>query len=152
MARTAMTGTAAATTGAVTLPIGTRKGASTAAQRRISTDLKLSPPVFLGHIVHHMMFDPAIDARYSWRSARAWPTVYRPTDAGKTWKESSAPPAFRRYQTRAVRWITYLASHLAMRTNRIPGTPVRHPRGYEVRQRRGNLDRLLLYQRRPAVP
>ena len=58
MARTAMTGTAAATTGAVTLLIGTRKGAFTLRSDGSRRTWKLSPPMFLGHIVHHMMLDP----------------------------------------------------------------------------------------------
>ena len=98
MARTAMTGTAAATTGAVTLLIGTRKGAFTLRSDGSRRTWKLSPPMFLGHIVHHMRLDPR-DRRtmlMAVSTGHLGPTVYRSTDAGKTWKESSAPPAFRK--------------------------------------------------------
>jgi photosystem II stability/assembly factor-like uncharacterized protein len=54
--------------------------------------------MFLGHIVHHMVLDPR-DRRtllMAVSTGHLGPTIYRSTDAGRTWKESSAPPAFRK--------------------------------------------------------
>ena len=58
MAQTAITGTPAATKGAVTLLIATRKGAFTLRCDASRRTWKLSAPMFLGHIVHHMVLDP----------------------------------------------------------------------------------------------
>ncbi len=82
--------------GAVTLLIGTRKGAFTLksdAGRRAWT---LSAPIFLGHIIHHVIADPR-DRRTVLMAASTGhlgPTIFCSTDRGKRWKESSAPPAF----------------------------------------------------------
>jgi photosystem II stability/assembly factor-like uncharacterized protein len=54
--------------------------------------------MFLGHIVHHMVLDPR-DRRtmlMAVSTGHLGPTIYRSTNAGKTWKECSAPPAFRK--------------------------------------------------------
>jgi photosystem II stability/assembly factor-like uncharacterized protein len=57
---------------------------------------KLSGPVFLGHIVHHAIVDPR-DGRtqlVGLRTGHLGPTVFRSTDFGATWQESTRPPAF----------------------------------------------------------
>jgi hypothetical protein len=57
---------------------------------------KLVGPVFLGHIVHHLVLDPR-DRRtmlMACRTGHLGPTVFRTTDRGKTWKEAAQPPAF----------------------------------------------------------
>ena len=82
--------------GAVTLLIGTRKGAFTLKSDRTRRAWKLSAPIFLGHIIHHVVCDPR-DRRTMLMAASTGhlgPTLYRSTNAGKTWKESPAPPAF----------------------------------------------------------
>lgn len=82
--------------GAVTLLIGTRKGAFTLKSDRTRRTWKVSSPMFLGHIIHHVVADPR-DRRTMLMAASTGhlgPTVYRSTDAGKTWKEAAAPPAF----------------------------------------------------------
>ena len=86
----------AAENGAVTLLIGTRKGAFTLKSDRTRRAWKLSAPIFLGHIIHHIVCDPR-DRRTMLMAASTGhlgPTLFRSTDGGKTWKESSAPPAF----------------------------------------------------------
>lgn len=86
----------AAKNGAVTLLIGTRKGAFTLKSDRTRRTWKLSPPLFLGHIVHHVVCDPR-DRRTILMAASTGhlgPTLFRSADAGKTWKESPTPPAF----------------------------------------------------------
>jgi len=82
----------------VTLLIGTRKGAFTLKTDRARRTWTLSAPIHLGHIVHHIVCDPR-DRRTILMAASTGhlgPTVFRSTDAGKTWKESSTPPAFKK--------------------------------------------------------
>jgi photosystem II stability/assembly factor-like uncharacterized protein len=78
--------------------VATRKGGfilkSDSARRR----WQLRGPIMLGHIVHHMVLDPR-DRRSMLMAARTGhlgPTVFRSGDAGRTWKEASRPPAFRK--------------------------------------------------------
>ena len=88
--------TNATTSGVITLFIGTRKGAFTLKSDRTRRSWRLSAPIHLGHIVHHMVCDPR-DNRTILMAASTGhlgPTIFRSTDAGKTWKESTAPPAF----------------------------------------------------------
>jgi len=83
-------------TGPVALLIGTRKGAFILRGNRTRRTWKLSAPMFLGHIVHHVVLDPR-DRRtmlMATRTGHLGPTVFRSTDFGKTWKEANAPPAF----------------------------------------------------------
>src|SRR3970040_1114765 len=82
--------------GTVAALIGTRKGAFILRGDRARRNWKLSMPMFLGHIVHHMVLDPR-DRRTLLMAARTGhlgPTVFRSADDGKTWQESSRPPAF----------------------------------------------------------
>src|SRR6266581_2230464 len=91
-----MTTTPQPATGAVALLVGTRKGAFIVRGDRSRRVWKLSLPIFLGHIVHHLVLDPR-DGRTMLMAARTGhlgPTVFRSTDFGKTWKEAQAPPAF----------------------------------------------------------
>jgi hypothetical protein len=77
-------------TGSVTLLIGTRKGAFILGGDPTRRTWKLSAPMFLGHIVHHVVLDPR-DRRTILMAARTGhlgPTVFRSTDFGKTWKEA----------------------------------------------------------------
>jgi photosystem II stability/assembly factor-like uncharacterized protein len=83
-------------TGSIALLIGTRKGAFILRSDRTRRTWKLSAPMFLGHIVHHLVLDPR-DRRtmlMASSTGHLGPTMFRSTDAGKTWKESVAPPAF----------------------------------------------------------
>jgi hypothetical protein len=83
-------------TGAVALLIGTRKGTFILRGDRTRRTWKLSAPMFLGHIVHHVVLDPR-DRRtilMATRTGHLGPTVFRSTDSGKTWKEAKTPPAF----------------------------------------------------------
>ncbi|MGH7272919.1 MAG: glycosyl hydrolase, partial [Nitrospiria bacterium] len=63
-------------------------------QRRQSW--KLSDPIFLGHIAHHVVLDPRDNQTMliAARTGHLGPTVFRSTDSGKTWKEAERPPAF----------------------------------------------------------
>lgn len=82
--------------GAVTLWIGTRKGAfsmKSDAERKTWT---LTGAHFVGHVVHHVVADPREKGvvLVAARTGHLGPTVFRSEDAGKTWKEASKPPAF----------------------------------------------------------
>lgn len=84
--------------GAVTLLIGTRKGAFTLKSDRARRAWKVSPPMFLGHIIHHVVADPR-DRRTILMAASTGhlgPTIFRSTDRGRTWKETAKPPAFQK--------------------------------------------------------
>jgi hypothetical protein len=94
--RKPMTTTRRPAAGAVALLVGTRKGAFILRGDRSRRTWKLSAPIFLGHIVHHLVLDPR-DGRTMLMAARTGhlgPTVFRSTDFGKTWKEAQTPPAF----------------------------------------------------------
>jgi hypothetical protein len=80
----------------VALLIGTRKGAFIMRGDRSRRTWKLSSPLFLGHIVHHLVLDPR-DGRTMLMAASTGhlgPTLFRSTDAGRTRKGSAAPPSF----------------------------------------------------------
>lgn len=82
--------------GPVTLLIGTRKGAFFLKSDAARGTWKLSAPVYLGHIIHHVVQDPR-DGRTILMAARTGhlgPTVFRSVDRGTTWREARVPPAF----------------------------------------------------------
>jgi len=85
-------------TGSLALLIGTRKGGFILRGDRDRKTWRMSGPHFLGSQIHHMVFDPR-DRRTLLMAARTGhlgPTVFRSTDFGRTWKEASKPPAFRK--------------------------------------------------------
>ena len=76
--------------------VATRKGLWTLAGDAARRSWKLSPPMFLGHVVHHAVLDPR-DRKTLLAAARTGhlgPTVFRSLDSGRTWKEATTPPAF----------------------------------------------------------
>ena len=78
-----------------TLAVATRKGVFF-----LQPDQKgvwrLSDPVFLGHIVNHVAVDPRNQRTMlaGARTGHLGPTVFRSSDAGRTWQEATRPPAF----------------------------------------------------------
>jgi hypothetical protein len=83
-------------TGKVVLLVATRKGAFLLKSDGSRRTWKSTGPIFLGHVVHHLVMDPR-DRRTLVMAARTGhlgPTVFRSTDLGRTWKEASRPPAF----------------------------------------------------------
>jgi photosystem II stability/assembly factor-like uncharacterized protein len=95
------------------LLLGTRKGAwiiSGDAERR---SWRASDPMFLGHVIQHAVLDPR-DGRTLLAGARTGhlgPTLFRSRDLGRSWQESSGPPAFpqgdpHERTLRAVFWLT----------------------------------------------
>lgn len=89
---------ATTTKGAVTLLIGTRKGAFTLTSDRTRRTWKLSAPIHLGHIIHHVVADPRDrhTVLMAASTGHLGPTIFRSTDRGKTWKEAAKPPAFQK--------------------------------------------------------
>src|SRR5262245_33003389 len=78
------------------LLVGTKKGAFFLTAGPGRERWTLSEPAFLGHIVHHAVLDPR-DRRTLLLAARTGhlgPTVFRSTDAGRSWREARRPPAF----------------------------------------------------------
>lgn len=80
------------------LLIATRKGAFILRSDAARRAWILSDPIFLGHMVHHIVQDPR-EPRFMLMAARTGhlgPTVFRSADFGKTWVEAQKPPAFRK--------------------------------------------------------
>ena len=77
------------TPNSVALLIATKKGAFILKSDSKRRAWQLTGPIFLGHIVHHLMLDPR-DQRTLLLAAKTGhlgPTVFRSTNFGKTWKE-----------------------------------------------------------------
>jgi hypothetical protein len=97
-----------------TLWIGTRKGAFALRPDARRKTWKLAGPQFLGHIIHHIVQDPR-EPRVVLMAAKTGhlgPTVFRSADRGRTWREASQPPAFRKAaegeEARAVQRVFWL--------------------------------------------
>ncbi|MDQ3025221.1 MAG: glycosyl hydrolase [Pseudomonadota bacterium] len=76
--------------------VGTRKGLFVLEADRRRRSWRMEGPHFLGQVVNHAVVDPR-DRRTLLAGVKAGHlghTVYRSGDFGKTWQESSAPPAF----------------------------------------------------------
>ena len=101
-------------TGPVTLLIATRKGAWFLKGDSGRKSWEIEGPVFLGHIVHHIVLDPRDQGTLlmAARTGHLGPTVFRSTDDGKTWREASQPPAFAKapegQQGRVVDYVLWL--------------------------------------------
>ena len=80
----------------VTVLVATRKGAFFLKSDAARKSWKIGAPIFLGHIVHHMVQDPREPKTIlaAARTGHLGPTIFRSNDSGKTWKEAKTPPAF----------------------------------------------------------
>jgi len=78
------------------LLVGTRKGAFYLDSKDDGKSWKLTGPTFLGHIVYHMIADPenGNNMVMAAKTGHLGPTMYRSSDGGKNWIESTKPPAF----------------------------------------------------------
>ena len=78
------------------LLIGTRKGAFVLRGDAKRKQWTLSNPIFLGHVVNHLVQDPRDPKRLvmACKTGHLGPTVYCSTDRGKNWQEAARPPAF----------------------------------------------------------
>ena len=112
-----------------TLWIGTRKGAFALRSAAPARGFRVSGPQFLGHIIHHIVQDPR-DPKTLLMAAKTGhlgPTVFRSRDRGRTWREASRPPAFRKTnegeKARAVARVFWLtAGHSAQAGTWYAGT------------------------------
>jgi hypothetical protein len=78
------------------LLIGTRKGAWLYRGDAARQSWQVDGPHFLGQIINHLVLDPR-DGKTLLAAASTGhlgPTMFRSTDAGKTWSEAKQPPAF----------------------------------------------------------
>jgi photosystem II stability/assembly factor-like uncharacterized protein len=78
------------------LLVATRKGAFILKADAARRSWKISAPMLLGHIAHHLVQDPR-DPKvilFSTRTGHLGPTILRSTDRGRSWKEATRPPAF----------------------------------------------------------
>ncbi len=76
--------------------VATRKGAWIYHGDTARKKWRVDGPHFLGYTISHLVLDPR-DNRTLLAAAKTGhlgPTVFRSTDMGKTWKESTQPPAF----------------------------------------------------------
>lgn len=86
--------------GTTVLLIATRKGAWLYHGSRDRQTWRSDGPHFLGQIVHHLMLDPR-DGETLLAAASTGhlgPTLFRSRDLGRSWRESSRPPAFAKAQ------------------------------------------------------
>jgi len=84
------------TASAVALLVATRKGAWIFRGDGPRRNWQSDGPHFLGHVIHHLVLDPR-DGKTLLAAAKTGhlgPTIFRSTDAGKSWREASRPPAF----------------------------------------------------------
>jgi len=80
----------------ITVLIGTRKGAFLLKSDKKREKWKVSEPIFLGHVVYHVVPDPRDKSviLMAAKTGHLGPTVFRSLDGGKSWKEAKQPPAF----------------------------------------------------------
>ena len=75
---------------------GTRKGAWFLSADKDRRTWSVSEPMFLGHVIHHVVLDPRDRQTLlvASRTGHLGPTVFRSQDLGRTWTEATRPPAF----------------------------------------------------------
>ena len=99
----------------VMLMVGTRKGAFIYHGDASRSRWRLDGPHRLGEIVNHVVLDPRDGATMLMapRAGHLGPTIFRSTDMGRTWKEATQPPAFRKAENganaRAVEYTFWLS-------------------------------------------
>ena len=93
--------------------LGTRKGAWLLAADAERRSWSVSGPMFLGHIIQHVVLDPRDRQTLlvGSRTGHLGPTVFRSRDLGQTWEEASRPPAFEAGDSfgRSLRSVIWLA-------------------------------------------
>ncbi|MFN3511969.1 MAG: WD40/YVTN/BNR-like repeat-containing protein [Phenylobacterium sp.] len=83
-------------TDAVQLLVGTRKGAWIYRSDGSRQAWSVQGPIFLGHIVNHLVLDPRDGKTLLMAAATGHlgPTIFRSVDGGANWVEAERPPAF----------------------------------------------------------
>ena len=94
------------------LLVGTRKGLWTIQSDAGRQSWTVGEPEFLGHVIQHAVLDPRDRATLlvGVRTGHLGPTVFRSTDAGRSWSEATRPPQFPEGDVhgRAVKAVFYL--------------------------------------------
>lgn len=82
----------------LSLLIGTRKGAFLLKGDTGRRKWSLSDPLYLGHIVYHVIQDPREPGvlLVACKTGHLGPTIFRSTNGGKRWREATRPPAFQK--------------------------------------------------------
>ena len=93
--------------GPVTVFVGTRKGLWCLTSDRLRRAWRLSGPVMLGCVVHHVRLDPRDKKTVlmASRTGHLGPTIFRSKDKGRTWKEAAKPPAFAKVPKGETGWV-----------------------------------------------
>ena len=88
----------------ISLLVGTKRGAFIVSSEDFRKSWKVSAPILLGHIINHVIPDPRDKSLIlmATSTGHLGPTIFRSTDDGETWKESSRPPAFPKVDSKAV--------------------------------------------------
>src|SRR4051794_38961838 len=86
---------------AITLLVGTRKGAFIYRGDSSRRSWRLEGPHYLGNVVNHIVQDPRDPSvlLMGARTGHLGPTVFRSRDGGATWQEARTPPAFPKVAT-----------------------------------------------------
>lgn len=96
-------GTAKPKARGVTLLVGTRKGAWFFHSDPSRKTWRVEGPQYLGNIINHVVADRRAGSKTLLMAAKTGhlgPTIFRSVDKGRTWREASVPPAFRKVETR----------------------------------------------------
>jgi photosystem II stability/assembly factor-like uncharacterized protein len=99
----------------ITIYVGTRKGAFFFKGDASRKKWKLEGPLFLGQVINHVVPDPR-DKKVILVAAKPGhlgPSLFRSLDGGKTWKESTKPPAFPQGHTDSVKQVFCLSPGIA---------------------------------------
>ena len=91
--------------------IGTRKGAFLLEGNNSRDNWQIKDPIFFGNIIYHFVPDPRDPniALIATKTGHLGPTVFRTTDAGKTWKEAGTPPRFPKDYGKSVNFVFWIS-------------------------------------------
>src|SRR5262245_53986347 len=80
----------------VLVTVATRKGVWLFRGDAARKTWRADGPHFLGHVVNHVVLDPRDKKTLlaAGKTGHLGPTMFRSTDAGRSWKEAKQPPAF----------------------------------------------------------
>ena len=91
--------------------VGTRKGAFYLEGSNSRDNWQIKDPIFFGNIIYHFVPDPRDPnkALIATKTGHLGPTVFRTSDAGKTWKEAGTPPRFPKDYGKSVNFVFWIS-------------------------------------------